>query len=146
MDTANSIWKHPIDLTVLQQINQGTLGEHLAIEYVDSGPDFLTARMPVDERTKQPDGLLHGGASVVLAETLGSVASVLCLADPTRQTAVGVEINANHLRPAIKGYVYGTVRPIRLGRSMHVWNIEIQDEQEKLICVSRLTIAVISRR
>jgi len=99
--------------------------------------------MPVDHRTVQPFGILHGGASVVLAETLGSVASTLCLKDITKQTAVGLEINANHLRSVRKGYVYGKVTPIRVGRSIHVWNIEIKDDNGKVSAISRLTTMII---
>ena len=119
---------------------------HLGIEFTRIGDDYLEARMPVDHRTVQPMGLLHGGASCVLAETMGSVASFLCIEDPAKETAVGVEINANHLRPAIKGFVTGKVSPLRIGRKLHVWNIEIKDEEGRLICVSRITIAVVQRR
>jgi len=104
---------------------------------------FVEARMPVDHRTHQPFGLLHGGASVVLAETLGSVASFLLLTDPQKQQAVGLEINANHLRGVREGWVYGRVTPIHTGRTTHVWDIRITDEQKRLVCVSRLTVAVI---
>lgn len=119
---------------------------HLGIEFTRIGDDYLEARMPVDHRTVQPMGLLHGGASCVLAETMGSVASFLCIEDPAKETAVGVEINANHLRPATKGHVTGKVSPLRVGRKLHVWNIEIKDEVERLICVSRITIAVVPRK
>lgn len=139
------IWKQPFTLEALNDLNTNTLGATLGIEFTKFGNDFLTARMPVDDRTVQPMRLLHGGASAALAETLGSVASVLCIEDVAKHTAVGVEINANHLSSARKGFVYGTVRPFRLGRSIHVWGIEIKNEEEKLICVSRLTIAIIPR-
>lgn len=139
------IWKHPPDLAHLNALNTNTLGENLGIEFTETGDDFIIAKMPVDDRTVQPYRLLHGGASVALAETLGSVASTLCLEDLTKKMAVGVEINANHLRPATKGFVYGKVMPIRTGRTMHVWNIEIRDEKERLVCVSRLTVAVVDR-
>jgi len=142
---SNRIWKRDFTIEGLDGISDGTLAEHLGIQYTDFGDDFITAKMPVDERTKQPMGLLHGGASVALAETLGSVAGVLCL-DDSDKTIVGVEINANHLRSVTDGYVFGTVRPIRVGRTMQVWNIEIKDEQDRLVCVSRITIAVVSRR
>jgi len=101
--------------------------------------------MPVDQRTIQPFGLLHGGASVTLAETVGSIASTLVIEDPN-QIAVGVEINANHLIPAVDGFVHATAKPIRLGRTLHVWNIEIKNDEDKLVCVSRLTIAITKRR
>lgn len=139
------IWKQPFTIETLNIFNANTLGEALGIEFTEFGPDFLTARMPVDNRTVQPMRLLHGGASAALAETLGSVASFLCIEDINKHSAVGVEINANHLSAARNGFVYGTVRPFRLGRSIHVWGIEIKDENGKLICVSRLTIAIIPR-
>ena len=100
--------------------------------------------MPVDKRTHQPFGILHGGASVVLVETLGSIASFLCLPDPEKQHAVGLEINANHLRPVKQGFVYGTVRPIHLGRTTHIWDIRITNEENKLVCISRLTVAIVN--
>ncbi len=141
------LWKQDQrDPAVLQEVSRNTLVDTLGIEFTEIGDDFLTARMPVDHRTVQPMRILHGGASVALAETLGSVASVLCLENPATHTPVGVEINANHLSSARDGFVYGTVRALRIGRSMHVWNIEIKDEAGKLICVSRLTIAIIERR
>lgn len=140
------IWKQDFTIETLNQTGRQTMVEHLGIEFTEAGDDYLRARMPVDHRTVQPMRILHGGASVVLAETVGSVASVLCLEDMGKQSAVGVEINANHLRQATRGYVYGTVRPVRVGRTMHVWNIEIHDESERLICVSRLTMAIIDRR
>jgi len=126
-------------------LNANTLGENLGIEFTEIGEDFIIAKMPVDHRTVQPFRLLHGGASVALAETLGSVASQLCIEDFGKKMAVGVEINANHLRPATKGFVFGKVTPIRVGRSMHIWNIEIKDERGKLVCISRLTVAVVDK-
>lgn len=137
------MWKHLTDLSQLNALNANTLGETLGIEFTEIGEDYIIAKMPVDNRTVQPFRLLHGGASVALAETLGSVASQLCIEDVGRKMAVGVEINANHLRPATKGFVFGKVTPIRVGRSMHVWNIEITDEKGKLVCISRLTVAVV---
>ena len=122
----------------------GNMGEHLGIEFTEITSDYVCAKMPVDYRTKQPMGLLHGGASVVLAETLGSVASWLSLDDPTKQTAVGVEINANHLKAAKSGYVYGKCTPLRVGKTMHIWEIKISNEKGDLICASRITIAVIN--
>lgn len=116
------------------------------MEFTEIGDDYLKARMPVDKRTVQPLGLLHGGANVVLAETLGSVASLLCLEDTNKQAPVGVEINANHLRSVSKGFVTGTVRAVKVGRRLHVWNIEIHDEEGRLTCVSRITVAVVERR
>ena len=136
-------WKQPATLDGLNALNANTLGENLGIEFIEIGPDFLVAKMPVDDRTVQPYRMLHGGASVALAETLGSVASTLMVEDLTKKMAVGVEINANHWRPATKGFVFGKATPIRIGRAMHVWNIEIRDERERLVCISRLTCAVV---
>ncbi|MBI1226559.1 MAG: hotdog fold thioesterase [Bacteroidetes bacterium] len=139
------MWKQPTNLSYLNSLNANTLGENLGIQFTEIGADFLVAKMPVDNRTVQPYRLLHGGASVALAETLGSVASTLCIEDLDKKMAVGVEINANHLRPATRGFVFGKVTPIRVGRSMHVWNIEISDEKGKMVCVSRLTVAVVDK-
>jgi 1,4-dihydroxy-2-naphthoyl-CoA hydrolase len=140
------IWKIPPTIEGLNSISKNSMGDYLGIEFTEFGDDFLTASMPVDHRTVQPFRILHGGASVVLAETLGSVASVLCLSDMSKQQAVGVEINANHLSSAREGsVVYGTVRPIRVGRTIQVWNIEIKDAHGKLICISRLTVAIVDR-
>jgi 1,4-dihydroxy-2-naphthoyl-CoA hydrolase len=118
------------------------LAAHLGIEFVEVTPTFLRARMPVDERTKQPYGLLHGGASAALAETLGSVASHLVA--PERMV-VGLELNANHIRAVREGFVYGTVTALHVGSSTHVWDIKIRDEAGRLVCVSRLTVAVLDR-
>lgn len=138
------IWKQTFNIEGLNNLSANTLVQHLGIEFTEVGDDFLTARMPVDDRTVQPMRLLHGGASVVLAETLGSSAGMLCLDDVQKQSVVGIEINANHLRSARKGWVYGTCKPIRIGRSIQVWAIEIKDEQGKSCCVSRLTLAVVN--
>ena len=130
----------------VEQLNRwspGTMVEHLAIEFVECGHDFLRARMPVDARTVQPFGQLHGGASVTLAETLGSVASLCCL-DIEKQYAVGVEINANHLRAVRTGFVYGTVMPFHVGRRTHVWDIRIADAQNP-VCISRLTTMILDK-
>jgi 1,4-dihydroxy-2-naphthoyl-CoA hydrolase len=140
------IWKTQPTIEGINTIGNGSMSGYLDIEFTEVGDDYLVAKMPVDHRTIQPFRILHGGASVVLAETLGSVASVLCIADMSKYQAVGVEINANHLSSAREGtVVYGTVRPIRVGRTMHVWNIEIKDERGKLVCVSRLTVAIVER-
>ncbi len=139
------IWKHTPHLDRLNAMNARTLGETIGIEFTEAGDDYLVARMPVDDRTVQPYRLLHGGASVALAETLGSVASALCIEDMGKKMAVGVEINANHLRSARSGYVYGKVTPIRVGRTIHVWSIEIKDEKGQPTCVSRLTVAVVEK-
>jgi 1,4-dihydroxy-2-naphthoyl-CoA hydrolase len=111
----------------------------------DIGDNFLKARMPVNERTRQPYGMLHGGASAVLAETLGSVASALVI-DPQQSICVGLEINANHVRAVREGFVFGTVTPLHIGGSTHVWDIRIIDSQENLVCVSRLTVAILKKR
>ena len=140
------IWKHDFQLEALNATGQNTMVEHIGIEFTEYGDDYLTARMPVDERTVQPFRILHGGASAALAETVGSVASTLCLDDHGTATAVGIELNISHLRSATQGFVYATVRPIRLGRRLHVWNIDIRDEAERLISVSRLTMAVVERK
>lgn len=126
----------------LTRVGSGSMSAHLGIEFVDCGPDWLSARMPVDHRTHQPFGRLHGGASVALAETVGSMAGALVL-DSSRFVCVGMEINANHVRPVREGWVVATARPEVLGRSTHVWSIRIEDGQGKLVCISRLTLAVI---
>ena len=124
-------------------MSKGNMIEHLGIEFTEIQAGYIKAKMPVDHRTKQPLGLLHGGASVVLAETMGSTAVVLALKDPMKETGVGVEINANHLKSARGGYVIGTCVPLRIGRTLHVYEIKIHDEEENLICASRLTVAII---
>jgi 1,4-dihydroxy-2-naphthoyl-CoA hydrolase len=140
------LWKRAPDVAELQQTTKGTLLEHLGLMIEGIGDDWISLRMPVDHRTVQPYGILHGGASLALAESLGSLASVLCIEDPSTHTPVGVEINANHLRPVPDGqFVIGTLSPIRIGRRMHVWNIEIRDPQDRLVCVSRLTIMIVER-
>lgn len=118
----------------------------LGIVITEQGEDFLRGTMPVDHRTKQPFGLLHGGASVLLAETLASLAANLCLEDPAHQQAVGLEINANHLRAVTEGMVTGTARPVHVGRSTQVWEIRIEDERARLVCLSRLTLAMRNHR
>lgn len=142
------LWKQPISLEYLNQTGNNTLVDHLQIEFTDFGDDYLVAKMPVDHRTVQPMRLLHGGASAALAETIGSTASVLCIEDLNTQGVVGIELNINHLNSAKEGqgFVYATAKPAKVGRSIHVWQIEIRDEAERLISVSRLTIAVVSRR
>lgn len=133
-----------ITLEHIQQWDKNTIANHLGIEYLEIGEDYLTARMPVDHRTHQPFGLLHGGASVVLAETLGSLSSFLLLPDITKQQAVGLDINANHVRGVKSGWVYGKSTPIHIGRTTHVWEIKITNEEGKLVCISRLTMAIIT--
>ncbi len=138
------IWNLEATSEALNALSANTMVEHLGIEFVEIGDDYLTARMPVDHRTVQPAGLLHGGASVALAETLGSVAATLCV-NPAETTCVGLEINANHIRSVRSGAVTGVARPLHLGASTQVWDIRIHDQQERLVCVCRLTMAVLKR-
>lgn len=126
----------------LTRVGASTMAAHLGIEFRDCGPDWISARMPVDHRTHQPFGRLHGGASVALAETIGSMAGAMII-DPERFLCVGMEINANHVRPVREGWVTATARPEALGRTTQVWSIRIEDDLGKLVCVSRLTLAVI---
>lgn len=135
-----SIWKRPISLERLNATNKNTMMEHLQIVYTDIGEESISATMPVCHFTHQPLGMLHGGASVVLAETLGSVAANFCVDDDSY--CVGLDINANHIRSMRSGYVTGTAKPIHIGVSTQVWQIEITDERSRLVCTSRLTIAV----
>jgi len=135
------IWFEKYDLDMLNGLRNANMAQHLGIEFLEIGDDFLKAEMPVDERTKQAFGILHGGASCVLSETLGSVAAWMCI-DPKKQRAFGVEINANHIRPVSEGFVTGICKPIQIGRSLHVWNTEIFKEDGKPSCVSRLTCAI----
>ena len=135
-------FRNPVDIDALNAVNRGTMIEHLGIVITEAGDDWLRGTMPVDARTKQPYGLLHGGASVALAETLGSTAGGLCV-DPARDAVVGLEINANHLRAAREGIVTGTARALHVGRSTQVWEIRIENEAGKPVCISRLTLAVV---
>lgn len=139
------IWKHEVNIDILNSFNKN-MSKYLEIEFTEIGDDFLIAKMPVNEKTMQPFGLLHGGASVVLAETLGSVASNLCIENMMKEAVVGIEINANHLNGARGGYVYGKASPLKLGRKIHVWQIDIYTEDNKPICSSRLTTTVITRK
>jgi len=145
MSTVSSIFQPGITLESLNKMSKGNMGEHLGIEFTEIGPDYLVAKMPVDSRTKQPMGLLHGGASVVLAETLGSVGAV-CVLDLKKAYAVGLEINANHLRSATNGYVYGKTTPIHIGNKTQIWEIRITTEGGLLVCISRITMAVLERK
>lgn len=129
----------------LNKYSPNTMLDHLGIKFTEVGEDYLVATLPVDKRTHQPMGLLHGGASVALAETLGSVASTLCV-DREKQYCVGLEINANHVRSAREGFVTGTVRPIHVGKKTHVWEIKIQNPEDQLISISRITIAIIDKK
>ncbi|MHC5201821.1 hotdog fold thioesterase [Myroides sp. LJL119] len=137
------IWNKPIDLEQLNNTPE-YMGSFLDIVFTEFTPNTLTATMPVVEKTRQPWGILHGGASVVLAETIGSYASSLVI-DLQKYTPVGLEINANHLRPVTRGLVQGVCSPIHLGRKTHVWDIKIHDENQKLVCISRLTVAILEK-
>jgi 1,4-dihydroxy-2-naphthoyl-CoA hydrolase len=136
-----AIWKQQVDLATVNAWSRRTLMQAIDIRITEIGDDFLRGTMPVDDRTRQPYGILHGGASVVLAETLGSTAAMLCCEDGT--AAVGLEINANHLRAVREGTVTGTARSIHVGRSTQVWEIRIANDTGELVCVSRLTMAVV---
>lgn len=135
------MWFDKYTVEHLNTKRNDNMAGNIGIEFLEIGPDFIKARMPVDERTKQAFGILHGGASCVLSETLGSVAAWMCI-DPSKQMAVGVEINANHIRPVSEGFVTGICKPVQVGRSIHVWNTEIYKDDGKLSCVSRLTVAI----
>jgi len=139
-----TIWRSPESVAELNSGRPGTLIEHLGIEFTEIGDDYIRATMPVDARTRQPYGLLHGGASVALAETLGSMGAHMCV-DVKEYQCVGQEINANHVRAARTGLVTGTARPVHLGGRTQVWGMEIVNEEGKLVCISRLTVAVIRR-
>lgn len=139
-----TIWQKPISLEFLTENARDTAISHLGIEFIEIGDDFLRARVPVDRRTVQPFGLLHGGVSVLLAETLGSVGAMY--ASPEGHRAVGLDINANHLRAATAGWVTGTARPIHRGRTTQVWQIEMADDAGNLICISRITMAMLLPR
>jgi len=141
-----SIWFYQhIQLSDFKDFGKNTLGDLLGMEFTEIGADFIKATMPVDHRTKQPYGLLHGGASVALAETLGSVASGLVI-DPTKFHCVGLEINANHVRGVSEGFVTGIATPVHIGGSTHIWDIKIYDQQDRLVCISRLTVAILQKR
>ena len=138
------IWTRPISVEELAAIHRGTAPAHLGMEFLEVGDDFIRGRIPVDERTRQPYGILHGGVSVVLAETLGSCGAMYCT--PAGHRVVGLDINANHIRGAQSGWVNGQARPVHVGRSTQVWAIEMHDDQGRLTCVSRLTMAVLAER
>ena len=138
-----AIWFDGFPLDYAQERGRDTVIAHLGIEVVEAGEDYLTARMPVDQRTRQPAGVLHGGASVVLAETLASWAATFCV-DKSKHHCVGIEINANHVRPVSEGIVTGTARPVHLGKSTQIWEVRITDQRDKLVCVSRVTMAVLA--
>jgi 1,4-dihydroxy-2-naphthoyl-CoA hydrolase len=140
-----AIWFGTPTIDDMRNASVGAMASHLGIEFTEVGSDYLRGTMPVEARTRQPMGYLHGGASVALAETLGSVAANYVV-DPAKFRCLGQEINANHLRPVVEGLVIGTARPIHMGSRSHVWGIEIRDPAERLVCISRLTIAVVDWR
>ena len=136
------IWQKPISVELLTAGTRKTADEHLGIEFVEVGDDYIVGRVPVDERTRQPYGLLHGGVSVVLAETLGSCGAAFSC--PPGYRAVGLDINANHLRGVSSGWVTGTARPMHRGRTTHVWQIDLRDEAGNMSCISRITMAILA--
>jgi len=138
------IWKKPVSVETLTTLHIGTAVQHLGMEFLEVGDDFIRARMPVDGRTKQPYGLLHGGVSVVLAETLGSCGAAS--AAPPGHRCVGLDINANHIKGATSGWVTGITRPVHIGRSTQVWHIDMHNDAGELTCVSRITMAVLAPR
>lgn len=138
-------FRKPVDIDALNARARGSMVEALGILIIEAGDDWLRGTMPVDARTKQPYGLLHGGASVALAETLGSMAGGLCV-DSATEAVVGLEINANHLRAVREGTVTGTARALHVGRSTHVWEIRIENEAGKPVCISRITLAVVAAK
>ena len=140
-----AIWNKPCTPEEVQQLGKRTMVEHVGIRITEVGTDFLKGTMPVDHRTVQPMGILHGGASVALAETLGSLAANLVI-DREKNYCVGLDINANHIRAARQGLVTGTAKPLHLGSSTQVWSIEIVDEDNRLVCISRLTMAILQRK
>lgn len=139
-----AIWTRPISCEILHQLHENTAVRQLGIEFTEVGDDFIAARVPVDARTKQPYGLLHGGVSVVLAETLGSCGAAFTC--PEGHRAVGLDINANHLKGATQGWVMGVTRPVHIGRSTQVWHIDLRNEAGELTCVSRITMSVLAPR
>lgn len=141
-----SIWFHKdVKIDQLDKISENTMVSFLKLRWVEIGDDYLKMSMPVDDTTRQPYGYLHGGASCVLAETIGSVGSALVI-DQEKQICVGIEINANHLRSVTEGSVTAIARPVQLGKSFHVWDIRIHDQNEKLFCISRLTVAILNKK
>ena len=136
-----SIWIKTFDMEQINSLRKNGLGGQLGILITDIGEDYIRASMPVDDRTRQPMGILHGGASVALAESTGSIGSFLAI--PPGYKCVGLEVNANHLRSVVDGRVYATARPVHLGSLTHVWDIRITDEKERIVCISRLTMAII---
>lgn len=140
-----NIWKTKIDLNLVTERGKDSMSDFLGIEFVDVGDDYLTARMNIDHRHRQPIGIMHGGASCVLAETVGSTAAQYCV-DMSKFYCVGLDINTNHIRAIREGYVYATAKPFHLGKSTQVWGIDIKDSEGKLVSVNRLTMAVLERK
>ncbi len=140
-----AIWFREYNIESIKEFGKGNMSDHLGIELIELGDHYIKGRMPVDARTKQPTGVLHGGAMAALAETLGSIGGNLVV-DMNKYTCVGLDINANHLRSVSSGYVYGIAFPFHLGKKTHVWSIEIHNEEGKLVCISRLTLAVLENQ
>ena len=140
-----SIWKVPVDIATINETIKNTLVELMGIQFTEIGDNFLKGSMPVDKRTHQPFGIMHGGASCVLAETLASIAANYCV-DPSKEFCVGLDINTSHLRMVKTGFVYGKAEPIHLGKTIQVWEIRIVDEQERLVSITRLTLSVLQHR
>lgn len=139
-----AIWKMPIDLNKVIERSKGTFVDYIGIEFTEIGDDYLVATLPVDRRTKQPLGFLNGGVSAALAETVASSAANFCV-DQSKEYCVGLDINANHLRPTTEGIVIATAKPFHLGRKTQVWDVRIENEQGKLACIARMTMAVVQR-
>ncbi len=137
-----AIWKQPVSVDTLTEMHRQTAPEYLGIEFLEVGDDYIRGRVPVDTRTRQPYGILHGGVSVVLAETLGSCGAAFSC--PPGHRAVGLDINANHLRSETSGWIVGTARPVHIGRTTHVWQIDLANEKGQLTCVSRITMAILT--
>lgn len=140
-----ALFPENVTLEVLNKLSRNTMAERIGIEFTAIGADYLEAKMPVDERTQQPFGLLHGGASVALAETMGSMAAAFCV-DTSRQFCVGLEINANHIRGVRQGFVRGITKPVHIGKKTQVWEIRILSETDELVCISRITMAVLDKK
>jgi uncharacterized protein (TIGR00369 family) len=138
------IWKSPISLKGISEIRESTMSAHLGIEFTEIGDDYLIGKMPVDDRTMQPFGIMHGGASCVLAETLGSIAGCHCV-DKDKEICVGLTINTNHIRMVREGFVYGSAKPVHLGGKTQIWEIAVTDDEGKLVSVTRLTLIVLAR-
>ena len=139
------MWKSDYSIDQVNSMSKNTILDVLGIEITEKGDDFLVGKMPVDSRTVQPMRILHGGANVVLAETLGSIASLMII-NPEEEISVGVDINANHIRSVKSGWVTGIAKPINIGRKIHVWEIKITDEEDRLTCISRLTVSVLPKK